>query len=101
MKKFIVFGILAMGFAVVSQAQTPATQPAPTKSCCKKEGAAGCNKPAAGTAAATPTKSCCKKEGSAACSGHASASAASASAPAPEPTTAATPVPVSKSDKKK
>ena len=94
MKKFIVFGILAMGFAVVSQAQTPATQPAPTKSCCKKEGAAG-------TAAATPTKSCCKKEGSAACSGHASASAASASAPAPEPTTAATPVPVSKSDKKK
>ncbi len=99
MKKFIVFGILAMGFAVVSQAQTPAAQPTPTKSCCKKEGAAGCNKPATATAAATPTKSCCKKQGAASCSGHASASASSA--PAPEPTTAATPVPVSKSDKKK
>ena len=97
MKKFIVLGILAMGFAVVSQAQTPAAQPTPTKSCCKKEGAAGCNKPA--TASATPTKSCCKKQGAASCSGHATASASSA--PAPEPTTAATPVPVSKSDKKK
>ena len=98
MKKFIVFGILAMGFAVASQAQTPAAQPAPTKSCCKKEGAAGCNKPAT-TAAATPTKSCCKKAGSASCSGHASASASAA--PAPEPATAATPVPATKSDKKK
>ena len=63
MKKFFALAILVSGFAFAANAQTPATaqQPAPTKACCKKEGAtAGCSKSGAQSTAATPTKSCCK-----------------------------------------
>lgn len=91
MKKIIAFGLLIAGFAIASQAQTagenanttpaievaqvaPATAVAPTKACCKKEGAAaGCSKAGAANG---EVKACCKKEGSSA-----SASAAPAMAP--------------------
>lgn len=84
MKKIIAFGLLIAGFAMASQAQTasqnvsdnanspaiavanvsPTNAVAPTKACCKKEGAAsGCSK--SGSASAE-VKACCKKEGSSA-----------------------------------
>lgn len=114
MKKFFALAILVGGFAFAASAQTATTaqQPAPTKSCCKKEGAtAGCSKSGAQSTAATPTKSCCKSGSTAStskscCKSGATATScnktASASAgPAPEPTTQNSAVSAPVVDKKK
>ena len=79
MKKLLILGLFVAGFAMTSKAQNvaqptentpavevakvaPADAVAPVKPCCKKDGAAGCNKVGAANG---EVKACCKKDGAA------------------------------------